>query len=70
MYLLNSKDDAIEKLVLYKKEVENQLNVKIKVLRSDRSGEYESPFVDVCVQNEIIYETTTPYSPQFNGVAE
>ncbi|RVX22336.1 Retrovirus-related Pol polyprotein from transposon TNT 1-94 [Vitis vinifera] len=70
VYLLKSKDEAIEKFVLYKNEVENQLNKKIKVLRSDRCGEYESPFVDICAQHGIIHETTTPYSPQSNGVAE
>ncbi|WJZ99453.1 hypothetical protein VitviT2T_017897 [Vitis vinifera] len=70
VYLLKSKDEAIEKFVLYKTEVENQLNKKIKVLRSDRGGEYESPFVDICAQHGIIHETTTPYSPQSNGVAE
>ena len=48
VYLLKSKDEAIEKFVLNKNEVENQLNKKIKVLRSDRGGEYESPFVDFC----------------------
>ena len=41
-YLLKSKDEEIEKFVLYKIEVE-----KIKVLRSDRGGEYESPFSDL-----------------------
>ena len=35
-------------------EVENQLNRKIKVLRSDRGGEYESSFVDLCAQHGII----------------
>ncbi|WJZ90328.1 hypothetical protein VitviT2T_009480 [Vitis vinifera] len=70
VYLLKSKDEAIEKFVLYKTEVENQLNKKIKVLRSDRGGEYESPFVDICAQHGIIHETTAPYSPQSNGVAE
>ena len=35
VYLLKSKDKAIEKFVLYKNEVENQLNKKIKVLKSD-----------------------------------
>ena len=35
VYLLKSKDEAIEKFVLYKNKVENQLNKKIKVLRSD-----------------------------------
>ena len=70
MYLLKSKDEAIEKFILYKNEVENHLNKKIKVLRSDRGGEYESPFFDVRAKHEIIHETTTPYSPQSNGVVE
>ena len=35
VYLLKSMDEAIEKFVLYKNKVENQLNKKIKVLRSD-----------------------------------
>ena len=70
MYLLKSKYEVIKKFVLYKNEVENQLNKKIEVLRSDRGGEYESPFFDVCAKNEIIHETTTPYLPQSNGVAE
>ena len=60
----------IEKFVLYKTEVENQLNKKIKVLRSDRGAEYESPFANFCAHNGIIHETTTPYSPQSNEVAE
>ena len=70
VYLLKSKGEAIKKFVLYKNEVENQLNRKIKVLRSDRGGEYESPFVDLCAQHGIIHETTAPYSPQSNGVAK
>ena len=70
VYLLKSKNEAIEKFVLYKNEDENQLNKKIKVLRSDRGCEYESSFVDFCAQHGIIHETTTPYSSQSNGVAE
>ena len=54
VYLLKSKDKVIEKFVLYKNEVENQLNKKIKVIRSGRGGEYESPFVDVCAQHGSI----------------
>ena len=48
MYLLKNKDETIKKFVLYKNEVENQLNKKINVLRSDRGGEYELSFIDVC----------------------
>ena len=55
MYLLKSKDKVIVKFAHYKNKVENQLNKKIKVLRSDRGGEYESPFVDVCAQHGISY---------------
>jgi hypothetical protein len=54
----------------YKKEVENQLNKKIKVLMSDRGGEYESPFGEFCSKHGIVHQTTAPYSPQQNGVAE
>ena len=53
VYLLKSKNEAIDKCVLYKNEVENQLNKKIKVLRSDRGGEYESPFVDFYAQHGL-----------------
>ena len=70
VYLLKSKGEAIEKFVLYKNEVENQLNRKIKVLRSDRGGEYESPFVDLCAQHGIIHGNTAPYLPQYNGETE
>ena len=70
MYLLKSKDETTEKFVPYKTEVENYLNKKIKVLRSDRGGEYELPFVDICAHNGIIYETITPYLPLSNGVVE
>ena len=57
MHLLKNKDETIEKFPLYKNEVENQPNKKIKVLRSDRGGEFESPFVDVCAQHVIIQVT-------------
>ena len=63
VYLLKSKDEANEKFVFYKNEVENNLDKKTKVIRSDRCGEYESSFVDVCAQHGIIHETITPYSP-------
>ena len=70
VYLLKSKDEAIDKFNLYKNEVENQLNKKIKVVRSDRGGEYVSPFADLCAQHGIRHEFTAPYSPQQNGIAE
>ncbi|KAH9736282.1 hypothetical protein KPL71_018042 [Citrus sinensis] len=70
VYLLKSKDEALEKFILYKNEVENQLNRKIKELRSDRGGEYVVPFMSLCEQSGIIHQVTAPYSPQSNGIAE
>ena len=71
VYLLHSKDEALNSFKTYKAEVENQLEKKIKVIRSDRGGEYESAaFSDFCAQNGIVHQTTAPYTPQQNGVAE
>ncbi|GKB35566.1 retrovirus-related pol polyprotein from transposon TNT 1-94 [Tanacetum coccineum] len=62
VYLLKSKDEAIDKFVLYKNEVENQLGKKIKVIRSDGGGEYVSPFADVCAQHGIRHPSSCSYS--------
>ncbi|GJY32971.1 pol polyprotein [Tanacetum coccineum] len=70
VYLLKSKDEAIDKFILYKNEVENQLNKKIKVIRSNRGGEYVSSFAEFCSQHGIRHELTALYSPQQNGIAE
>ena len=70
VYLLRSKDEALEMFQHFKNEVENQLDRKIKVIRSDKGGEYETPFGDFYSQNGIIHQTTAPYSPQKNGIAK
>ena len=70
VYLLNSKDEAIDAFKQYKIEVENQLNKKIKMIRSDRGREYEFPFQEICLENGIIHQMTAPYTPQQNGVAK
>ena len=71
VYLLKSKDEALNFFKIYKAEVENQLDRKIKRLRSDRGGEYFSNEFDAfCAEHGIIHERTPPYSPQSNGVAE
>jgi hypothetical protein len=69
VYLLKSKDEALHYFKAYKAEVENQIERKIKRLRSNRGGEYFSGnFSDFCVEHGIIYERTPPYSPQSNGL--
>ena len=64
MYLLNSKDDAMCMFIIYKAEIENQLNKNIKILKFVRGGEYESnEFSELCAKFSIIYQTTSPYNP-------
>ena len=63
VYLLKSKDEALHYFKTYKDEVENQLERKVKRLRSDRGGEYfSSEFSEFCVEHGIIHERTPPYS--------
>ncbi|GJQ91769.1 zinc finger, CCHC-type containing protein [Tanacetum coccineum] len=68
VYLLYTKDEALDKFRIYKIEVELQQNDLVKTLRTDRGGEYYDPVFFQSVG--IIHETTAPYTPQQNGVAE
>ena len=71
IYLLKSKDEALHYFKIYEAEVENQLERKIKRVRSDRGGEYFSNlFTSFCEEYGIIDERMPPYSSQSNGVAE
>ena len=71
VYLLKNKSDAFEKFKEFFREVENQFGRKIKRFRSDRGREYESIGFNSFIQSlGIIHETTPPYSPTSNGVAE
>ena len=61
MYLLKSKDEALNYFKIYKAEVENQLEKNIKRLRTDRGGEYFSnDFSKFCAEYGIIHERTPP----------
>ncbi|GKA89147.1 retrovirus-related pol polyprotein from transposon TNT 1-94 [Tanacetum coccineum] len=73
-------DEESSSRLWHKPEVENQLNRKIKIVRSDRGGEYygkhsdlgqsPGPFALYCQENGIVNHFTMPYTPQQNGVAE
>jgi hypothetical protein len=40
IYLIKERSEALDKFKILKAEVENQHNKKIKIVRSDRGGEY------------------------------
>ena len=55
----------------YKTEVENQKDKRIKVLRSDRGGEYfPQEFTNFCEENGLIHQRSASYTPQQNGLAK
>ena len=71
VYILHSKDEAFEAFELYKAEVENQKEKRIKILRLDRGGDnFSHEFDTFCKENGIKHERTSPFTPQQNGLAE
>lgn len=51
--------------------IENEANCSIKVLRSDRGGEFcSNEFNSFCNEAGIKRELIIPYTPQHNGVVE
>ena len=65
------KYKAFDKFVEFKALAEKEWGHYVKVLRSDRGGEYTSNmFVIFCRKNDIKKELTTNYTPQQNGVTE
>jgi transposase InsO family protein len=71
IFLLKSNDESLCFFKIYKAEVDNQLDRKIKWLHDDREGEYTSnDFSQFCAKHGIIDEVTPPYLPQSNEVAK
>jgi hypothetical protein len=79
-YMINQK--LLKNSKVFKAKVENQPNVKIKVVRSDRRGgggimgmqapygKIRGPFAKFLDENGIMAQYSMPGKPQRNGVAE
>ena len=68
---MEHKPKALEKFKEYKAEVENLLSKKIKILRSDRGGEYmDLRFQDYMIEHEIQFQLSASDTPQQNDVSE
>jgi transposase InsO family protein len=71
VYLLKSKRECLEKFKEFKALVETQSEHKLKVFQSDNGREYISKgFKRFLKAYDIEKQTSTPYRPQQNGVAE
>jgi IS30 family transposase len=69
--LLRSKDEALAYLKKIKQRAEVDQEGRLKALRTDHGGEFNSiSFTIFCNEQGIKHYTTTPYSPQQNGVVE
>jgi transposase InsO family protein len=67
IYFLKSKEfeEVLGRFKEYRAQVENLTEKKIKILRSNNGGEYNSKgFSDFCVEVGIKREYTVPYNPQ------
>lgn len=70
-YLLKSKAETMSAFIEFKRLVENQTDLKIKRLRTDNGREYcNKAFNRFLRRHGIVHETTVPYNPEQNGVAE
>jgi transposase InsO family protein len=71
IYLGITKDEVLRHFKSFKQFIETQTGNKVKWFRSDNGGEYvNKSFKNFCAKNGIIMETTAPYSPSQNGIAE
>ena len=65
------KDEAFEKFKLFETEVENQKEKIMKMVHSDRGGEYFSnEFDSFCEKQVIIHKIFASFTPQQNGLVE
>lgn len=69
--LMKEKSEAFTKFKRFRSLVEQETGERIKVLRTDRGGEFTSKeFKDYCDDAGIERHLTAPYSPQQNGIVE
>ena len=71
VFFLKKKSEVFEKFVSFYTLVQTQFQTQIQILRSDNGGEFVNSTMQKFFQDHgLIHQTTCPYSPQQNGVAE
>jgi transposase InsO family protein len=68
---LKNKSEDFENFKIYKEMVENEMDSRIKCLRSDNGGEFTSKkFMDYCSSHGMKRQFSIGRTPQQNGVVE
>lgn len=71
VHLMKTKDEAFNIFRNFRSKVEIETGEKLKILRTDRGGEFLSnQFTKYCSETGLERHFTSPYSPQQNGVVE
>ena len=71
LYFLKDKSETFATFKCFKKLVENEINLSVCCLRTDRGGEFTShEFNEFCRKEGIKRQLTAAYTPQQNGVAK
>ncbi|GJZ49058.1 putative ribonuclease H-like domain-containing protein [Tanacetum coccineum] len=71
VFFLSTKDETTEILKNFIKEVENLVDKKVKIIRSDNGTEFKNKVMDdLCREKGIKREYSVARTPQQNGVAE
>ena len=71
VFFLKNKLEDFENFKIYKEMVENEMDSKIKRLKSDNGEEFTSKeFMDYCKSHGIKRQFSISRTPQQNGVVE
>ncbi|XP_076888069.1 uncharacterized protein LOC143538382 [Bidens hawaiensis] len=71
VYLLKNKSEVLDKFIIFYTLVQTQFKKNIQIFRSDNGGEFVNSEMKFFFQTKgIIHQTTCPYTPEQNGVAE
>jgi transposase InsO family protein len=71
LYTIKLKNEAFDIFRKFKVLVEKESDKAIKLLRTNSGGEYTSKeFEAFCINQGVVNEVTTSYTPQHNGLVE
>ncbi|CAO2199473.1 unnamed protein product [Urochloa humidicola] len=71
LQLLSNKSDAADAIKAFKTRAEAESGKRLRVLRTDRGGEFTAEeFAEYCAEEGVRRHLTAPYTPQQNGVVE